>query len=83
MYLALVCNEGALIAARRASSDVDLRDLESAIDRVVGGIERKTRRLSPEEKRLVAFHEAGYVLIWTFFVWSPLLTSFSLSISTI
>jgi len=54
-----VCNEAALIAARNGKKAVDLHDLEAAIERVVGGLEKKTKILPPKEKRTVAFHEAG------------------------
>ncbi|KAF0852391.1 mitochondrial m-AAA+ ATPase [Andalucia godoyi] len=60
--IANVVNEGALIAARRSAASVDLCDFEAAIDRVVGGLERKSRVLSPEEKKIVAYHEAGHAV---------------------
>jgi cell division protease FtsH len=58
--VANVCNEGALIAARRNKKAVELVDLEAAIDRVIGGLERKNRILSSNEKTIVAYHEAGH-----------------------
>ena len=60
--MAAVCNEGALIAARRDAKEVTLVDFEAAVDRVIGGLEKKTRVLRPEEKRVVAFHEAGHAI---------------------
>ena len=60
--IANVCNEAALTAARRGKSDIDNQDFSDAVDRVVGGIERKKTIMSPEEKRLTAFHEAGHAV---------------------
>ncbi len=60
--IANVCNEAALTAARRGKSDIDNKDFSDAVDRVVGGIERKKTIMSPEEKRLTAFHEAGHAV---------------------
>ena len=60
--LANVCNEAALIAARNGCDSVVLSHFESAIERVIGGLERKTRLLSPEEKKTVAYHEAGHAI---------------------
>ncbi|MBO6045514.1 MAG: cell division protein FtsH, partial [Bacteroidales bacterium] len=60
--LANVCNEAALTAARRGKSDIDNNDFSDAVDRVVGGIERKKTIMSPEEKRLTAYHEAGHAV---------------------
>eukprot|EP01125_Pyxidicula_operculata_P010542 TRINITY_DN3466_c0_g1_i1.p1 TRINITY_DN3466_c0_g1~~TRINITY_DN3466_c0_g1_i1.p1 ORF type:complete len:690 (-),score=196.69 TRINITY_DN3466_c0_g1_i1:11-2080(-) len=57
-----ICNEGALIAARLKRSHVTLEDLENAIDRVVGGLEKKDKVISPKEKTTVAFHEAGHAV---------------------
>jgi cell division protease FtsH len=61
--LANAMNEAALLAARRRSKEVEQRDLEEAVEKVVAGPERKSRRLSEEEKRRVAYHEAGHALI--------------------
>ncbi|HRG08179.1 MAG TPA: ATP-dependent zinc metalloprotease FtsH, partial [Cyclobacteriaceae bacterium] len=58
--IANVCNEAALIAARRDKAEVDMQDFQDAIDRVIGGLEKKTKIISPEEKRIVAYHEAGH-----------------------
>jgi AFG3 family protein len=60
--IANTCNEAALIAARRKGTEVILRDLEDAIDRIIGGIEKKNKVLSPEEKKTVAYHEAGHAV---------------------
>ena len=54
-----MCNEAALIAARRNKDAVDKEDFLSAVDRIVGGLEKRTRIISPAEKRAIAFHEAG------------------------
>lgn len=60
--IANCCNEGALIAARENANSVETRHFEQAIERVVAGIERKSRILLPTEKRTVAFHEAGHAV---------------------
>lgn len=60
--IANVCNEAALIAARRDKQEVDMQDFQDAIDRVIGGLEKKTKIISPEEKRIVAYHEAGHAV---------------------
>jgi len=60
--IANVCNEAALIAARRNKESVDMQDFQDAIDRVIGGLEKKNKIISPEEKRIVAFHEAGHAI---------------------
>ena len=60
--IANVCNEAALTAARRGKSDIDNQDFSDAVDRVVGDIERKKTIMSPEEKRLTAYHEAGHAV---------------------
>ncbi|ORY94726.1 peptidase family M41-domain-containing protein [Syncephalastrum racemosum] len=57
-----VCNEAALIAARKMKDAVTDIDFEHAIERVIAGIEKKSRVLSPEEKRTVAYHEAGHAI---------------------
>ncbi len=58
--IANVCNESALIAARKGNKAVGMQDFYDAMDRVVGGLENKTRVLSKEEKEIVAYHEAGH-----------------------
>ncbi|MDA1267607.1 MAG: ATP-dependent zinc metalloprotease FtsH [Bacteroidetes bacterium] len=60
--IANVCNEAALIAARRNKEAVDMQDFQDAIDRVIGGLEKKTKIISPEEKKIVAYHEAGHAV---------------------
>jgi cell division protease FtsH len=60
--LATVINEGALLAARRQSEAVDMKDIEEAIDRVLLGLEKKHRVMSAKEKERVAYHEAGHAL---------------------
>src|SRR5258708_5410701 len=61
--LANIVNEAALLAARRNKAQVDQQDLEDAKDKVMLGLERKSRVLSDEERRLVAYHEAGHALV--------------------
>ena len=60
--IANVCNEAALTAARKGKATIDNQDFMDAVDRVVGGIERKKTIMSPEEKRLTAYHEAGHAV---------------------
>ena len=60
--IANVCNEAALHAARHSSEYVEEENFESAIERVIAGLERKSRVLSPEEKKTVAYHEAGHAI---------------------
>jgi len=60
--IANVCNEAALIAARRNKEKVEMIDFQDAIDRVIGGLEKKNKIISPEEKKIVAFHEAGHAV---------------------
>jgi len=60
--IANVCNEAALIAARKDKESVDMQDFQDAIDRVIGGLEKKNTLISPEEKRVVAYHEAGHAI---------------------
>jgi cell division protease FtsH len=61
--LANVLNEAALLAARRQAKAITQHDLEEAIEKVVAGPERRSRRLNPEEKRRVAYHEVGHALV--------------------
>ncbi|MFN0117706.1 MAG: ATP-dependent zinc metalloprotease FtsH [Elusimicrobiota bacterium] len=61
--LANVINESALLAARYDRNQVEMKDLESAIDRVMAGPERKSRLLSENERKIVAFHESGHTLV--------------------
>lgn len=60
--LANICNEAALIAARRNKNKVDMADFQDAIDRVIGGLEKKNKIISPQEKEIVAYHEAGHAV---------------------
>lgn len=60
--IANVCNEAALIAARRNKSEVDLDDFHYALDRVIGGLEKRNKLISPEEKEIIAHHEAGHAI---------------------
>jgi len=60
--IANVCNEAALIAARRDKKFITDQDFTDAIDRVIGGLEKKNKIISPGEKRIVAYHEAGHAI---------------------
>ncbi|WP_431357438.1 ATP-dependent zinc metalloprotease FtsH [Hymenobacter lucidus] len=60
--IANVCNEAALIAARRDKKMVTMQDFTDAVDRVIGGLEKKNKIISPGEKRIVAYHEAGHAI---------------------
>lgn len=60
--IANICNEAALIAARRNKTAVDMQDFQDAVDRVIGGLEKKNKIISPEEKKIVAYHEAGHAV---------------------
>ncbi|XP_049578746.1 mitochondrial inner membrane m-AAA protease component AFG3L1 [Syngnathus scovelli] len=64
--IANVCNEAALIAARHLHPHVGHKDFEQAIDRVIGGLEKKTQVLQPTEKKTVAYHEAGHAVVGWF-----------------
>jgi cell division protease FtsH len=61
--IANVCNEAALIAARNGKKEVDKQDFLDAVDRIIGGLEKKNKIITPAEKRAVAFHEAGHATI--------------------
>lgn len=61
--IANVCNEAALIAARKDKKSVDKQDFLDAVDRIVGGLEKKNKIISPEEKRAIAIHEAGHATV--------------------
>ena len=61
--IANVCNEAALIAARKDKDFVDKQDFNDAIDRIVGGLEKKTKIITPEEKKVIAYHEAGHAAV--------------------
>jgi len=60
--IANVCNEAALIAARRNKAAVDMDDFNYALDRVIGGLEKKNKIISPEEREIIAYHEAGHAV---------------------
>ena len=60
--IANVCNESALIAARKDKNSIEMVDFQDAIDRVIGGLEKKNKIISPEEKKIVAYHEAGHAV---------------------
>ncbi|WP_312823992.1 ATP-dependent zinc metalloprotease FtsH [Epilithonimonas sp.] len=61
--IANVCNEAALIAARNSHEAVNKQDFLDAVDRIIGGLEKKNKAIKPSEKRRVAFHEAGHATI--------------------
>jgi len=61
--IANVCNEAALIAARKERKSVGKQDFLDAVDRIVGGLEKKNKIITPEEKKAIAFHEAGHATI--------------------
>ncbi len=60
--IANVCNEAALIAARHDHTEVTMKDFQDAMDRVIGGLEKKNKLISPDEKKIVAYHEAGHAV---------------------
>jgi AFG3 family protein len=60
--IANVCNEAALIAARKGKEHVEMEDFQDAVDRVIGGLEKKNKIISPEEKKIIAYHEAGHAI---------------------
>ena len=60
--IANVCNEAALIAARKGKESVEMEDFQDAVDRVIGGLEKKNKIISPEEKKIIAYHEAGHAV---------------------
>jgi cell division protease FtsH len=61
--IANVCNEAALIAARNNKPAVDKQDFLDAVDRIIGGLEKKNKIITPEEKRAIAIHEAGHATV--------------------
>jgi cell division protease FtsH len=61
--LANLVNEAAILAARRGKDAIDMQEMEESIDRVIAGPERKSRRISPKEKEITAYHEAGHALV--------------------
>ncbi|MFA7600447.1 MAG: ATP-dependent zinc metalloprotease FtsH [Bacteroidales bacterium] len=71
--IANVCNEAALVAARKNKAEIEKEDFLSAIDRIIGGLERRSKIISPKEKRVIAFHEAGHATVsWLLEHASPL-----------
>lgn len=60
--IANVCNEAALIAARKGKTSVEMDDFQDAVDRVIGGLEKKSKIILPEEKKVIAYHEAGHAI---------------------
>ncbi|MER3497572.1 MAG: AAA family ATPase [Chitinophagaceae bacterium] len=60
--IANVCNEAALIAARKGKDAVTMEDFQDAVDRVIGGLEKKSKIILPEEKKIIAYHEAGHAI---------------------
>jgi cell division protease FtsH len=64
--LANMCNEAALLAARREKKHVEMIDFQDAIERVVAGLEKKNKIISPNERRIVAYHEAGHAIVGWF-----------------
>ncbi|MBC7382948.1 MAG: ATP-dependent zinc metalloprotease FtsH [Bacteroidia bacterium] len=60
--IANVCNESALIAARNNKDKVDMQDFQDAVDRIIGGLEKKNKIISPEEKEIIAYHESGHAI---------------------
>jgi len=61
--LANLVNEAAILAARRGKTTIDLPEFEESVDRVIAGPERKSRRISPKEKEITAYHEAGHAVV--------------------
>lgn len=76
--IANICNEAALIAARRDKQAVDMQDFQDAIDRVIGGLEKKNKIISPEEKKIVAYHEAGHAIAGWFLEYADPLVKVSI-----
>jgi cell division protease FtsH len=60
--IANICNEAALIAARKGKQSVEMEDFQDAVDRVIGGLEKKNKIISPDEKKIIAYHEAGHAI---------------------
>lgn len=60
--IANICNEAALIAARKDKTEIDMQDFNDAVDRAIGGLEKKNKLISPEEKKIIAYHEAGHAV---------------------
>lgn len=72
--IANICNEAALIAARRSKQVIGKQDFLDAVDRIIGGLEKKNKIISPKEKERIAFHEAGHATVsWMLEYANPLL----------
>ncbi|MCH8553816.1 MAG: ATP-dependent zinc metalloprotease FtsH [Schleiferiaceae bacterium] len=72
--IANVCNEAALVAARKGKESVEKQDFLDAVDRIVGGLEKKSKIITPEEKKIIAYHEAGHATVsWMTRYASPLI----------
>lgn len=76
--IANVCNEAALIAARKNKTAITMQDFQDAIDRVIGGLEKKNKIISPEEKKIVAYHEAGHAIAGWFLEYADPLVKVSI-----
>jgi len=61
--IANMCNEAALIAARNGKKEIDKQDFLDAVDRIIGGLEKKNKIITPSEKKAIAFHEAGHATV--------------------
>ncbi|WP_103665617.1 ATP-dependent zinc metalloprotease FtsH [Gracilimonas amylolytica] len=64
--LANLCNEAALLAARREKNNIQMEDFQDSIEKVIAGLERKNKLISPEERKIVAYHEAGHAIVGWF-----------------
>jgi len=64
--IANVCNEAALLAARKDKDKIEMADFEQAIDRVIAGLEKKNKIISPEERTVIAYHESGHAIVGWF-----------------
>ncbi|KRO54601.1 MAG: peptidase M41 [Cryomorphaceae bacterium BACL11 MAG-121001-bin54] len=72
--IANVCNEAALIAARKSKKQVEKQDFLDAVDRIIGGLEKRSKIISPNEKKTIAYHEAGHATVsWMLEFASPLI----------
>ena len=76
--IANICNEAALVAARRNKKSVEMIDFNDAIDRVIGGLEKKNKIISPQEKKIVAYHEAGHAITGWFLEYADPLVKVSI-----
>jgi cell division protease FtsH len=76
--IANVCNEAALIAARNNKKEVEMPDFQDAIDRVIGGLEKKNKIISEDEKRIVAYHESGHAVCGWFLEYADPLVKVSI-----